>query len=173
MKLITHALQAVFVFQTLKQVYGPWLWPLGFSNSLSEITNGIFHNVLDLPFMLYLLLFAPLQIFTLLTANKSSHTSIHSFYCVSWMLVISTKGMRLRSFTVNEKLEIVKEAEKTSNRSVAHLLLYFLFIYLFFVCWFWMCTPYSRAWGISVNTVIILKLDKVMLSTVCFQIKMG
>ena len=52
MKLIAHALHAVFVFQTLKQVYGPCLWPLGFSISLSEIPNGIFHNVLDLPFML-------------------------------------------------------------------------------------------------------------------------
>ena len=32
---------------------------------------------------------------------------------------MSTKGTRLRSFTVNEKIKIVKEAEETSNRSAA------------------------------------------------------
>ena len=60
--------------------------------------------------MLDLLLLMPLQIFTLLTANKSSHTSVHSLYYVSLVLVMSMKGMRLRSSTVNEKLKIVKEA---------------------------------------------------------------
>ena len=42
---------------------------------------------------------------------------------------MSTKGMRLHSITVNEKLKIVKEAEETSNHSVARLVWYFLFIY--------------------------------------------
>ena len=32
---------------------------------------------------------------------------------------MSTKGMRLHSFTVNEKLKFVEEAEETSNRSAA------------------------------------------------------
>ena len=92
--------------------------------------------------MLDLLLFMLLPIFTLLTTNKSSHTSVHSFYCVSWVLVVSTKGMRLRSFAVNEKLKIVKEAEETSNCFTARLVWYFLFIYL--LCWFWRCTAYSN-----------------------------
>ena len=35
------------------------------------------------------------------------------------MLVLSTKGMRLRSFTANEKLKIIKEAEETGNISTA------------------------------------------------------
>ena len=43
---------------------------------------------------------------------------------------MSMKGMRLRSFTVNEKLKTVKEAEETSNSSVAHLVWNFLFFVL-------------------------------------------
>ena len=42
---------------------------------------------------------------------------------------MSTKGMKLRSFTVNGKLKIVKEAEETSNRSAVCIVRYFLFIY--------------------------------------------
>ena len=55
---------------------------------------------------------------------------------------MSTKGMRLRSFTVNEKLKIVKEAEETSNCSMARLVRYFLFIF---------CADFGGARLIRVN----------------------
>ena len=149
-----------FFWNSWKKNQGAWLIlfmlcaPMNFETFISSryMDRQIFHSVLDLPFMLDLLLFMPQQIFILLTPNKSSPTSVHSFYCVSWVLVMFMKGIRLRSFTMNEKLKIVKEAEETSNRFAAHLVRYFLFVY--FLCWFWECVAYSRAQGIRVNTVM-------------------